>query len=285
MISARGVRKRFGRLPVLTGVDLDVAAGSVTAIVGPNASGKTTFNRIILGLVRPDAGEILFDGTRLNGDARYRERIGYMPQIARYPENLTGRDIMAMVREVRRAGAVRDEELVESLALGPVLDTPLRVLSGGTRQRINAALAFLFRADLLILDEPTAGLDPISAGTLKAKIRRERDAGRALIVTSHVLSELDEIADRIAFLLDGVIRFDGTRDVLLSETRQPTLERAIAQLMVEGTGPAPVESTGRGPAPLRDGRSGGSSSPGAADGPGRGGDSQRTGGGSGEDAR
>jgi Cu-processing system ATP-binding protein len=105
------------------------------------------------------------------------------------------------------------------------------VLSGGTRQRINAALAFLFHAELLILDEPTAGLDPISAGTLKEKIRRERDAGRALIVTSHVLSDLDEIADRIAFLLDGVVHFDGSRDDLLRTTSQPTLERAMAQLM------------------------------------------------------
>ena len=231
MISARGVRKRFGRLPVLNGVDLDVARGSVTAIVGPNASGKTTFNRIVLGLVRPDAGEIVFDGARLNGDAKYRARIGYMPQIARYPENLSGRDIMSMIRDVRGRAALHDEELIESLKLGPVLDTPLRVLSGGTRQRLNAALAFLFRPELLILDEPTAGLDPVSAGTLKEKIRRERDAGRALIVTSHVLSELDEIADRIAFLLDGVVHFDGSRADLLRATNQPTLERAMAQLM------------------------------------------------------
>lgn len=231
MISARGVRKRFGRLQVLNGVDLDVGRGSVTAIVGPNASGKTTLNRIILALVRADAGEVTFDGTRLNGDAAYRARIGYMPQIARYPENLTGRDVMALLRDIRGHGASRDEELVESLSLGPVLDTQLRVLSGGTRQRINAALAFLFSGDLLILDEPTAGLDPISAGVLKDKIRRERDAGRALIVTSHVLSELDEIADRIAFLLDGVVHFDGSRDDLLRVTGESTLERAMASLM------------------------------------------------------
>ena len=238
MISARGVRKRFGRLQVLNGVDLDVARGSVTAIVGPNASGKTTLNRIILGLVRADAGEITFDGARLDGNAAYRGRIGYMPQIARFPENLTGRDVMALLRDIRGHAASRDEELVESLRLGPVLDSQLRVLSGGTRQRINAALAFLFSGDLLILDEPTAGLDPISASTLKDKIRRERDAGRALIVTSHVLSELDEIADRIAFLLDGVVRFDGSRDDLLRATGESTLERAIASLMKPMSTPA-----------------------------------------------
>ncbi|HEY5545900.1 MAG TPA: ABC transporter ATP-binding protein [Gemmatimonadaceae bacterium] len=231
MIAARGIRKRFGRLTVLNGIDLNVARGSVTAIVGPNASGKTTLNRIILGLVRADAGEITFDGKRLDGDAAYRARIGYMPQVARFPENLTGRDVMTLLRDIRGHHAPRDEELVESLLLGPVLDSQLRVLSGGTRQRINAALAFLFSGDLLILDEPTAGLDPISAGTLKDKIRRERDAGRALIVTSHVLSELDEIADRIAFLLDGVVHFDGSREDLLRATGESTLERAMASLM------------------------------------------------------
>ena len=234
MIQARGVMKRFGKLPVLNGLDLDVARGSITAIVGPNASGKTTFNRIVLGLVRADAGEITFDGKRLNGDARYREQIGYMPQIARYPENLSGRDVMSLVRDVRGDGALRDEELVELFELGPMLDKPLRVLSGGMRQRINAALAFLFRADLLILDEPTAGLDPISAGTLKDKMHRERDAGRTIIVTSHVLSELDEVADRIAFLLDGVVRFSGSRDELLHATSEGTLERAVATLMRAG---------------------------------------------------
>ena len=236
MITARGVRKSFGRLPVLNGLDLDVARGSITAIVGPNASGKTTFNRIVLDLVRADAGEIMFDGKRLTGDARYRERIGYMPQIARYPENLSGRDVMSLVRDVRDDHAVLDEELVDLFTLGPVLDKPLRVLSGGMRQRINAALAFLFRTDLLILDEPTAGLDPVSAGALKDKMRRERDAGRTLIVTSHVLSELDEVADRIAFLLDGVVRFSGSRDQLLHATGEGTLERAVAELMRAGVG-------------------------------------------------
>ena len=238
MITARGVRKKFGRLSVLNGVDLDVARGSITAIVGPNASGKTTFNRIVLGLVRPDAGEITFDGKRLNGDARYRQRIGYMPQIARYPANLNGRDVMALVRDVRGHETPRDEELIDRFALAASLDKPLRVLSGGMRQRINAAVAFLFHSDLLILDEPTAGLDPISSGILKDKMLRERDAGRTLIVTSHVLSELDEVADRIVFLLDGTVQFSGTRDALLAATQEFSLERAVARLMRASQGAA-----------------------------------------------
>lgn len=243
MITARGVRKRFGRLAVLRDVDLDIPRGQVTAIVGPNASGKTTFNRIVLGLVRRDAGEIRFDGALLNGDSAYRARIGYMPQIARFPENLRGRDLLDMLTDLRGPRVPRDEELIELLALGPVLDQPLRVLSGGTRQRINAALAFLFRPELLILDEPTAGLDPLSSSTLKDKILRERAAGRTCIVTSHVMSELEELADHVAFLLDGEIRFSGTQEELKRGTGQATLERAIAQLMRRGPVAVPSVAT------------------------------------------
>jgi Cu-processing system ATP-binding protein len=232
IVSARGITKRYGRLSVLAGVDLDIPPGLITAIVGPNASGKTTFNKIVLGLVRPDRGELRFDGTPVNGDAAYRARIGYMPQLARYPANLRGEDLVRMLADLRNSPTDRDEALFADLALGAdVLRQPLRNLSGGMRQRINAALAFLFRPDLLILDEPTAGLDPISSSALKDKILRERTSGRTVIITSHVLSELEELADNVAFLLDGAVRFQGTPAVLRRETSQPTLERAIAHMM------------------------------------------------------
>ena len=231
MIEARGLCKRYGALQVLDRLDLRVERGKVTALIGPNAAGKTTFNKIVLGLVRPDDGELEFDGERLSGGAGYRARIGYMPQAARFPHNLCAEDVFGMLTDIRGATAPRDEELVESLSLGPALRTPIRLLSGGMRQRVNAALAFLFRPDLLLLDEPTAGLDPISSSTLKDKILRERAAGRTFIVTSHVLSELDEMADHIAFLLDGRVQYSGTQADLKSRTGQPTLERAIAHLM------------------------------------------------------
>lgn len=231
MIEVRGVTKRYGRLPVLRGIDLDVRAGEVTAIVGPNGSGKTTLNRILLGLVRRDAGEIRIAGTPLDGSPEYRSQVGYMPQAARFPENLTARDVFAMMTEIRGGAPARDEELLETFNLGPILGTPLRVLSGGMRQRVNAALAFLFQPQLLLLDEPTAGLDPVSSSAFKDKILRTRDAGGTIVITSHVLSELEELADRIAFLLDGVVCFSGTQDELRSLTGQPTLERAIAGLM------------------------------------------------------
>ena len=114
--------------------------------------------------------------------------------------------------------------------------TPVKLLSGGMRQRINAALAFLFSPELLILDEPTAGLDPVSSRALKDKILRARDAGRTIIVTSLVLSELEELADRVAFLLDGKVRFTGSLAQLRMLTGEPTLERAIARLMTAEAG-------------------------------------------------
>lgn len=233
MIELRGVRKRFGALQVLDGVDLTIRAGRVTAVVGPNGAGKTTLIKSVLGLTRPDKGTILLDGAPVDPQGRYRAAIGYMPQIARFPENLTGADLFAMMRDLRHA-APRDEELIERLGLREHLDKPLRVLSGGTRQKVNIALAFLFAPSVLILDEPTAGLDPVSAGIVKGKVLAERARGRTFVLTSHVMSELEELADDIAFLVDGRIRFAGAVNLLKRLTRQLSLERAIAQVMEEG---------------------------------------------------
>ncbi|MGQ0649375.1 MAG: ABC transporter ATP-binding protein [Gemmatimonadaceae bacterium] len=212
-------------------MDINVHRGAITAIIGPNASGKTTFNRILLGLVRPDAGEILMDGVSIRGQSAYRGRIGYMQQAARFPENLCAGDVFGMITEQPGATGQRDTEMIESLDLEQVLRTPIRQLSGGMRQRVNAALAFLLQPDLLILDEPTAALDPVSSSILKDKMRAERSRGRTFILTSHVLSELQELADRIVFLLDGSVRFAGRPEELLREAGEQTLERAVATLM------------------------------------------------------
>ena len=231
MIQARGVSKSFGAIKVLQGIDVDIPRGEITAVIGPNASGKTTLNRILLGLVQPDAGEILFDGGPIIGQSAYRERIGYMPQAARFPDNLCAGDVFEMMANLRGTAKLRDNELLATLGMAPILRTPVRQLSGGTRQRVNAALAFLFQPELLILDEPTAALDPVSSSILKDKIRAERSKGRTFIITSHVLSELEELADRIIFLLDGTVRFAGRPQELLAATGEMRLERAVAAVM------------------------------------------------------
>jgi len=234
MIRITELTKRFGPLHVLRGVDLEIAAGRVTAIVGPNGAGKTTLMKTILGLTRGDGGKILVDGERVGDDPSYRAQIGYMPQIARFPENLSAAELIAMLRDLRGADATIDDDLIARFRLDDQLRKPFRTLSGGTRQKVNAVLAFLFQPDLLVLDEPTAGLDPVSSGVLKDKIAEMRDAGRTVIVTSHVLSELDALADDIAFLVDGQLRYAGSVHDLKLATRQLSLERAIAHVMVEG---------------------------------------------------
>lgn len=231
LVEITGLKKRFGTLEVLCGLDLTIPRGAVTAIVGPNASGKTTLIKTLLGLVRPDAGTLRFDGEPLERHWQYRAHIGYMPQEARFPENLSAREVLAMLRDLRSDGTPTDETLISLLNLEPELDKPLRTLSGGTRQKVSAAIAFLFQPKLIIMDEPTAGLDPVASSALKDQIRRAQREGTTFILASHIMGELDELADYLVVLIDGTIRFAGSPEVLKRSTGQPHLERAIAQMM------------------------------------------------------
>lgn len=238
MITVSGLAKRYGSQEVLRGVDLQVARGRVTAIVGPNGTGKTTLIKTILGLVRADAGSITVNGTVVGSGCDYRADIGYMPQIARFPQNLTGTELLAMLRDLRQPATASapalDEDLIERFQLAPQLGKPVRTLSGGTRQKLNAVMAFLFNPQLLILDEPTAGLDPVATTIFKDRILAERSAGRTFVLSSHFLNELEELADDVAFLLDGTVRYSGSVDGLMRMTRQSNLGRAIAYLMMKG---------------------------------------------------
>lgn len=239
MIEIAGLSKSFGGTRVLDDVNATFQSGRVTALVGPNAAGKTTLIKSILGLVRPDSGRILVDGAPTDFTGEYRARIGYMPQIARYPDGLTGAELVEFLTELRGGvGQVPlDASLMDRLRVREFLHKPLRTLSGGSRQKINAAAAFLFRPSILILDEPTAGLDPLSSSLLKDAIA-ERPVGRTVLVTSHVMAELEQVADDVVFLLEGRVRFSGTIAAIKAETKQATLERAVAQMMIRQTAEA-----------------------------------------------
>jgi Cu-processing system ATP-binding protein len=231
VVSAAGVTKRFGRVHALRGIDLTVRAGRVTAILGPNGAGKSTLVKLLLGLTRPDGGSLAVHGQAVGRDPGYRTQLGYMPQHPRFPENLTGREVVRLLRDLRGDALPEDDELFDAFGLAPELDKPVRTMSGGTRQKLNAAVAFMFNPSLLVLDEPTAGLDPVASGVLKAKILDSRRAGTSVIVVSHVLSELEELVDDVVFLLEGAVAFQGTLRQLKETTGETRLERAIARLM------------------------------------------------------
>jgi Cu-processing system ATP-binding protein len=234
MIEARNVSKSFGRLRVLDDLSLSIKSKRITGLIGPNAAGKTTLAKIILGLTKSDSGTISFDGASIGSDDGYRSRIGYMPQMARYPENLSPRELVEMLTDLRRSAAPADEDLTRAFDFGGALDKPLRTLSGGTRQKVNAVIAFLFSPALLILDEPTAGLDPVASGILKDKVLSEKAAGKTFLMTSHIMSELDELADDIAFINEGRVAFSGAVSELKRVTRQSNIERAVAEMMKRG---------------------------------------------------
>ncbi|MBM4194809.1 MAG: ABC transporter ATP-binding protein [Gemmatimonadetes bacterium] len=230
MITFDGIRKAFGARHVLDGVTVNVAAARVTALVGPNGSGKTTLIKILLGLTHPDAGVISIGGTPVDVTGSYRSQVGYMPQAANFPSHLRVGEIVELVTALR-GGQARDESLLDAFGLRADWDRPVGTLSGGTRQKLNASIAMMFAPSVLVLDEPTAGLDPVAAATLRDRVRRERDRGRAVLITSHVLSELEELADDVTFICDGTVRFAGSIAQLREATGESRVEPAIVSLM------------------------------------------------------
>jgi Cu-processing system ATP-binding protein len=231
MIRIHHVSKSFGDLRVLDDVTLEIAPGAVTAILGPNASGKSTLIKCVLGLVNPDRGKILVDGDPVAGQSHYRAKIGYMPQIARLPEHLTVAELFRMLKDLREHGADTDIELFARYELGAMSEKPLGTLSGGTRQKILAAVAFLFSPKVLILDEPTVGLDPVATTIFKDKIRKERNSGRTILLSSHLVNEVEEIADHIVYLQDGRPFFTGTMAEIKHHTAEARLDRALVRIV------------------------------------------------------
>jgi Cu-processing system ATP-binding protein len=242
VIRVESLQKSFGRLPVLRELSLTVPTGKVTALVGPNAAGKTTLVKAILGLVKPNSGRILIDDHEVGRDPVYRERIGYMPQHPAFPDNLRVHELLEFVDDIRGVGEGDEtgpfdrapgRALLETFELSESMDKKLGTLSGGTRQKVNAAIAFRYGADLLILDEPTAGLDPLARSRLKEVIHRERERGATILITSHVLSELRDLAEHVVYLVDGRVRVSSSVSDLLRETGAASLEQAVARLMSE----------------------------------------------------
>ncbi|MBK6937932.1 MAG: ABC transporter ATP-binding protein [Chitinophagaceae bacterium] len=232
MIRIENISKRFRKLQVLDSINATFSSGEVISLIGPNGSGKTTLIKSILGMVRPDSGKIIVDNTPINGDPSYREKIGYMPQIGRYPDNMRIGQLFKMLRNIRNVSESKtDNDLIVSFELEKIAEKPMRTLSGGTRQKVSAAIAFLFNPPILILDEPTAGLDPLSSEILKEKIIQEKQKNKLILITSHILSDLDEITTHIMYLQEGRMLFFKDIELLKEETGELRLGKAIARVM------------------------------------------------------
>lgn len=232
MLQLQNLYKKFGKLIALNDVSLTLNKGETVALIGPNGSGKTTLIKTILGLVVPDKGNIFYNGQSILQQWAYRSQIGYMPQIGRYPDNMRIGQVIDMVADLRNTGqTTRDEELIYALGVDKLLDKPMRTLSGGTRQKVSACLAFMFDPAVLIMDEPTAGLDPLSSELLKQKIAAEKDKGKLIIITSHILSDLDDLVSEVVYMQEGSVQFHSTISDLHQRTGQHKLNKMMAVLM------------------------------------------------------
>ena len=231
MIEVNNISKKFGRLQVLEHLQLTMNCGESIALLGPNGCGKSTLIKIILGMVLPDSGSVMFNDKSIKNDSSYRECIGYMPQIGRYPENMTIGQVIDMLKGIRNRHENLDEELYYNYAIQKMLHKKMRTLSGGTIQKVSATLAFMFNPEVLILDEPTAGLDPLAAEILKEKIIAKRQRGSLILITSHLLSELEDLASQVIFMQEGKVRFHENVNDLKISTGKHTIAKSVIHLL------------------------------------------------------
>lgn len=232
MVIIENLHKKFGKNQVLDGVNLTISEGGIFAVLGPNGSGKTTLIKSVLGMVIPNKGTITVQGENIKKNSDYRHKIDYLPQIANFPSNLKVKELIKMIKDLRKP-TNEDQRLIELFKLEPFLDKKLGNLSGGTKQKVNLVLTFMFDSPLIILDEPTTGLDPISLIRLKDLIHAEKAKGKTILITSHIMSFVEEISDEIVFILEGKIYFKGSIQKLKTKTNQPDFEHAIASILTD----------------------------------------------------
>jgi len=230
MIEFKNLHKRFGKLTVLDGLDLSIKEGGIFAILGPNGSGKTTLIKCLLGMVIPQKGAITYNNKSVLRKWDYRNDLNYLPQIANFPPNLTVIELIQMVKNLRPKES-NEQVLIDLFGLNDSLQKKLGTLSGGTKQKVNIVLTFMFDSHLIILDEPTNGLDPIALIHLKELIQKEKAKGKTILITTHIMSFVNEVADEIVFILDGNIYFKGSIEDLKKQTKNDNLEHAIANLI------------------------------------------------------
>jgi ABC-2 type transport system ATP-binding protein len=205
VIAISGLVKDYGKVRALDGVDLEMRDGEVFGFIGPNGAGKSTTIRILLDLLRPSAGTVRVLGVDPHaGGPALRARLGYLPGELTLEGTATARQLLGHLAKVRGGrGSERIESLAERFLLD--LDRPVRTLSKGNKQKVGVIQALMHRPELALLDEPTSGLDPLLQQEFLTLVREERDAGTSVFLSSHVLSEVEGVADRVALVRDGRI--------------------------------------------------------------------------------
>jgi len=248
-IALRGVAKHYGAVRAVDGVDLDVRRGEVFGLIGHNGAGKSTLFKMMLGLVAPSAGEIRIHGVAVGGrDARaMRRRIGYLPENVVLYDNLSALETLRFIARLKGVALTECAPALERVGLSHAAQRPVREYSKGMRQRLGFAQALLGRPQVLFLDEPTNGLDPEAIHAFYATLRQLRDEGVTMILTSHILAELQERVDRLAILAAGRVQALGSVQALreqmalplrlelrASEAGVPAVRGALAGLPVDG---------------------------------------------------
>jgi Cu-processing system ATP-binding protein len=218
-LSTTGLRVSFGAIQALDGVDVGFGPGQVAVLAGPNGAGKTTLLSVLLGLVRPDVGGVVVDGSDLlkagrRARRRFRERIGYLPEAVAFSENLSGRQVMRFFARARGVDRARAEEVLSRVGLSGAAGRAVRGYSRGMRQRLGLGIAILPDPELLILDEPTGGLDQEGLGLLWSLLTEWRQAGRTVIISTHDLALIERRADLVHVLSAGQVKASGSPDVL-----------------------------------------------------------------------
>ncbi len=215
MIRFRGFSKRFGRQQAVAELTLDVAPGEVVALLGPNGSGKTTSLKAAAGLVRPTGGEVTIgDPPRAASDPAARNACSYLPQKVSFAEALTGREVVDFYRALRSVSPERTDEVLTFAALNGAAARAVGTYSGGMVQRLGLAVAMLADVAVLLLDEPTAALDPEGLSAFYGLVERRKTQGRAVFFTSHQLGDAERLADRFAVLIGGRLVADfGQREL------------------------------------------------------------------------
>jgi Cu-processing system ATP-binding protein len=236
MIRYEGFAKSYGRVLAVAGVDLEVIAGETLALIGPNGSGKSTTLKAAIGLVRPSEGRVLVDGVDVAEGPAARACLAYLPQRISFPEGVSAGDALRFYARLRGVGPDQVGRLLERVGLADAAARATDGFSGGMRQRLGLAIALLGRPRVLLLDEPSAALDPSGALLVRDLIGEIAAEGTTVLLSSHDLAEVDALADRVGIFASGRVVALGTIAELEARAGARGLE-AVYRRLADGLGP------------------------------------------------